>query len=125
MSLASDGRWPAAPVCLAQGAIGVVAASVALIGWGLRPAYASLYGALVAVLPTAYFGWRAFAVRAVREPRRLAAGLARAELGKWFGTALLFLGGVAWFAHEYLALIVTYMACFAAYPLVMLRGRGH
>jgi len=108
-------------VCIAQVAIALIAAAVFAACSGRASAMASLYGGAVALMPTVYFAVRVFWKQQGRDPQRLVAAMYRAELGKLVLTALLFAFGVKVFAEQFLALMVTYVACLLAYWLVMAR----
>lgn len=106
-------------VCLAQ--LGILAVAAGLFGgfWGRPQAVAAAYGGLVALIPTAYFGFRVFAQGAARTPADMMGAVYRGEIGKFALTTLLFGLGVVLFAKQFLPLIVTYAACLLAYWLVL------
>ena len=106
-------------VCLVQLGMLVIAASVAGAIWGRPQAIAALYGGLVALIPTAYFAYRVFARRKTQDPGQMLGAFYLGEFGKLGLTAVLFWLGVALFAKQFLALMVTYAACLLAYWLVL------
>lgn len=116
-----QGAAIARAVCLAQ--IGILAVAATLIGglWGRPQALAAIYGGLVALIPTAYFGLRVFARGTARTPQETMGALYRGEAGKFALTALLFGLGAVLFARQFLPLIATYAACLLAYWLVLAR----
>ena len=106
-------------VCLVQLGMLVIAASVTGAIWGRTQAIAALYGGLVALIPTAYFAYRVFARRKTQDPGQMLAAFYLGEFGKLGLTAVMFWLGVALFAKQFLALMVTYAACLLAYWLVL------
>jgi ATP synthase protein I len=116
-----QGAAIARSVCLVQ--IGILAVAAMLIGglWGRPQAIAAVYGGLVAVIPTAYFGFRVFARGSTQTPQEMMGAIYRGEIGKLALTALLFGLGVVLFARQFLPLIATYAVCLLAYWLVMAR----
>ena len=106
-------------VCLVQLGILIVAAATTGAIWGRQQAIAALYGGLVAVIPTAYFAYRVFARRRTQDPGHMLGAFYLGEFGKLGLTAVMFWFGVALFAKQFLALMVTYAACLLAYWLVL------
>ena len=106
-------------VCLVQLGILLIAALLTGLVWGRAQAIAALYGGLVALIPTAYFAYRVFARRKTQDPGQMLAAFYLGEFGKLGLTAVLFWLGVALFAKQFLALMVTYAACLLAYWLVL------
>ena len=106
-------------VCLVQLGMLVIAASVTGAIWGRTQAIAALYGGLVALIPTAYFAYRVFARRKTQDPGQMLGAFYLGEFGKLGLTAVMFWLGVALFAKQFLALMVTYAACLLAYWLVL------
>ncbi len=115
----SGGAAVAKAVCLTQIAIAVAAALITGALAGREPAIAAMYGGIVAVVPTIYFARRALTGPGGRMPQEVVGAFYRGEIGKLALTALLFAFGVDMFAKQFLALIVTYVACLSAYWLVM------
>ena len=107
-------------VCLVQ--LGILALSVLLTGgmWGRSQAIAAMYGGLVALIPTAWFAFRVFG-RRTQDPQQMVGAFYQGEIGKFALTALLFGLGARLFAQQFLALMVTYVACLLAYWLVLAR----
>jgi ATP synthase protein I len=107
-------------VCLAQ--LAILALSALLTGgvWGKPQAIAAMYGGLVALIPTAWFAFRVFG-RKAQDPRQMVGAFYQGEIGKFALTALLFGLGAVLFAKQFLALMVTYVACLLAYWLVLAR----
>jgi ATP synthase protein I len=107
-------------VCLVQ--VGLLVVAAVLIGarWGRQQAIAAVYGGLVAVIPTAWFAVRVFG-RKTQDPKQMLGVFYQGEFGKFALTALLFGLGAVLFAKQFLALIVTYVACLLAYWLVLAR----
>ncbi len=107
-------------VCLVQ--LGILALSVLLTGglWGRPQAVAALFGGLVAIIPTAWFAFRVFR-REASDARTVVGAFYQGEIGKFALTALLFGLGAKLFAQQFLALLVTYVACLLAYWLVLAR----
>jgi ATP synthase protein I len=107
-------------VCLVQ--LGILALSALLTGglWGRPQAIAAMYGGLVALIPTAWFAFRVFG-RRTQDPRQMVGAFYQGEIGKFALTALLFGLGAVLFAKQFLALMVTYVACLLAYWLVLAR----
>jgi len=106
-------------VCLVQMGILLIAALLTGLVWGRAQAIAALYGGLVALIPTAYFAYRVFARRKTQDPGQMLGAFYLGEFGKLGLTAVLFWLGVALFAKQFLALMVTYAACLLAYWLVL------
>src|ERR1700739_2918096 len=102
--------------------LGILAFSVLLTGgmWGRPQAIAAMYGGLVALIPTAWFAYRVFG-RSSQDPRQMGGAFYQGEIGKFALTALLFGLGARLFAQQFLALLVTYVACLLAYWLVLAR----
>jgi len=107
-------------VCLVQ--LGILALSALLTGgvWGRPQAIAAMYGGLVALIPTAWFALRVFG-RGPQDPRQMVGAFYQGEIGKFALTALLFGLGAVLFAQQFLALMLTYVACLLAYWLVLAR----
>lgn len=107
-------------VCLVQ--LGILAVAALLAGgmWGRPQAIAAVYGGLVALIPTAWFAFRVFG-RKAQDPRQMLGAFYQGEIGKFALTALLFGLGAKLFAQQFLALLVTYVACLLAYWLVLAR----
>ena len=107
-------------VCLVQ--LGILALSALLTGgvWGRPQAIAAMYGGLVALIPTAWFAFRVFG-RKAQDPRQMVGVFYQGEIGKFALTALLFGLGAVLFAQQFLALMLTYVACLLAYWLVLAR----
>jgi len=107
-------------VCLVQ--LGILALSALLTGglWGRPQAIAAVYGGLVALIPTAWFAYRVFG-RKAQDPRHMVGSFYQGEIGKFALTALLFGLGAVLFAQQFLALMLTYVACLLAYWLVLAR----
>ena len=101
--------------------LGILLIAALLTGliWGRAQAIAALYGGLVALIPTAYFAYRVFARRKTQDPGQMLGAFYLGEFGKLGLTAVLFWLGVALFAKQFLALMVTYAACLLAYWLVL------
>lgn len=110
-------------VCAVQGLISLTASVIVVFFAEPRAAKAALYGGLVAIVPTAYFALRVYLRRPGKEPRDVVGSFYRGEIGKFALTALLFFGGVKMFGDHFLPLLCTYVACLAAYPVVMLVAR--
>lgn len=64
---------------------------------------------------------RVFGRRTAQDPEQIVGTFYQGEIGKLALTALLFGLGVALFAKQFLALILTYIACLLAYWLVLAR----
>lgn len=112
---------PAVWVIRAQAGIGLVAA-LAAYGFGGKPAaLAAAYGGLVALVPTVYFALRIFARRASVAPGQVVGAVFQAQIGKFALTAVMFAFGAMWFGKHFLALLAAYVACLAAYWVVMAR----
>lgn len=108
-------------VCLVQ--LGILGASALLVGmlWGRPQAVAAVYGGLVAVIPTAWFAYRVFGRAAQEDPKQVLGAFYQGEIGKFALTAVLFGMGAVLFAKQFLALLMTYVACLLAYWLVLAR----
>lgn len=114
-------------VCLTQLLITLMAALIVGIiteGSTVRVAVkASVYGGLVAIVPTAYLAFRVYLGRNGNEPKDLLGSFYRGEIGKFALTALMFFFGVKLFGAQFLPLLCTYVVCLAAYPAVMVAAR--
>jgi ATP synthase protein I len=108
-------------VCLVQ--LGILGASALLAGmlWGRSQAVAAVYGGLVAIIPTAWFAYRVFGRTAQEDPKQVLGAFYQGEIGKFALTAVLFGMGAVLFGKQFLALLMTYVACLLAYWLVMAR----
>lgn len=110
-------------VCLTQLLITLMAALIVGFLAGVAAVPASLYGGLVAIVPTAYFGLRVYLRRNSNEPKDVLGSFYRGEIGKFALTALMFFFGVKMFGTQFLPLLTTYVACLIAYPAVLLAAR--
>jgi len=113
------GKRIAVTVCLTQGLVSLVVASIAAVEGGATHAKAAIYGGLVAIIPAGYMALRVFTVPADAAPGQLAVTFYRGELGKLVLTALLFWIGVVLFAGEFLSLMSAYIASLSAYWVAM------
>ncbi|QEL12923.1 F0F1 ATP synthase assembly protein I [Kushneria phosphatilytica] len=73
-----------------QALAGSIIAVLALLTSGEAAGMSALSGALVCLLPNAYFAWRAFRLRGARLAREIMNGFYRAEAGKFGLTVALF-----------------------------------
>lgn len=110
-------------LCAVQGLIGGAAAFLMAVLRSRAEAYAALFGGVVAIAPNVYFALRVYARRQSAEPNEVVGRFYRAEVGRFALTAVLFFVGVSMFARQFLPLICTYMACLAAYWVVMAVAR--
>lgn len=110
-------------VCGLQVLISAIAALVMIGFWGRAEAKASLFGGIVAIAPNIYFALRIYLRRPDDEPKAILGRFYQAEIGKFALTAVLFFFGVTLFAQQFSPLIFTYMACIAAYWLVIAVAR--
>ncbi|MGQ0697187.1 MAG: ATP synthase subunit I [Panacagrimonas sp.] len=110
-------------VCLTQLLITLIAASIVGLLAEMAAVKASLYGGLIAIVPTAYMGLRVYLRRNSDEPKDVLGSFYRGEIGKFALTALMFFFGVKMFGTQFLPLLATYMVCLIAYPAVMVAAR--
>ncbi len=110
-------------VCAIQGLISLSAALIVMFYVDAQAAKAALYGGCVAILPTLYLALRVYFRGEDRRPEDVPGSFYRGEAGKFVLTALMFLFGVQFFGEHFLPLLCTYMACIAAFPVVMLTAR--
>ncbi|RKR07251.1 ATP synthase protein I [Kushneria sinocarnis] len=75
---------------LGQTLTGAAVSLLALILGGVSDGLSAVSGALVCLLPNAYFAWRAFRLRGARLAREIMNGFYRAEAGKFGLTVALF-----------------------------------
>lgn len=114
-------------VCLTQLTISLIAA--AIVGLIAETSTvevavkASLFGGLIAIVPTAYFAVRVYLGRNGNEPKDVVGSFYRGEIGKFALTALMFFIGVKMFGTQFLPLLATYVACLIAYPAVLVAAR--
>lgn len=87
--------------------------SVGLVG--PHSALAALAGMLIAVVPGLYFAIRAMRQKQAASPREVVKGFYRGEFGKYALTVIGFGIAVIYLPNQFLPLILTYMACLAAY----------
>ena len=106
-----------------QGLISLGIALIVMGVFGRTAALASIYGGLVAIIPTAFFALRVYLRRPDASPRDFVGGIYRGEFGKFVLTALMFVGGVIWFGNQFLFVLCGYVACIVAYPVVMATAR--
>lgn len=109
----------AVSVIRAQAGIAVIAALVAYGVRGKSAAMGAAYGGLTALVPTIYFALRVFARRAADSPQLVVGAFFQAEIGKFALTAVMFAFGAMLLGKQFLALLATYVACLAAYWVVM------
>lgn len=96
-----------------------VCAGLALGLSGPRAALAAVFGGVAAMAPAGYAAATLFRRGAKASPEAAVGAFYRAEIGKFALTGVLFFFGVALFAGDFLALLLTYMACLASYWVVM------
>jgi len=94
----------------------VVAGLGGLVLFGTVVAKSVLLGSAIALLPNAYFAWRAFVYNGTRSATKAAGSLLQAEISKLLLTALLFA------AVFKLGQPLQPVALFAAYASVLLVG---
>ena len=82
---------------------------------GSRSALAALAGALIAIVPGFYFAIRAMRATPDATPKQVVNAFYRGEFGKLVLTVLGFVGAVNLLPEQFLPMILTYMACLAAY----------
>ncbi len=83
-------RPPIARLLVAQSLMLVVVSVVGMLTAGLSGAVSALTGSGVALLPNAYFVWRAFRYQGARHTQDIVKGFYRAEAGKFGLTVALF-----------------------------------
>lgn len=102
-----------------QAGIGVLAVVVVAGLAGPRSALAAMAGALIAVVPGFYFAIRALRSTPEATPKQVVNAFYKGEFGKFALTALGFAGAVILLPEQFLPMILTYMACLAAYWLAI------
>ncbi|MDI4636387.1 MULTISPECIES: ATP synthase subunit I [Halomonadaceae] len=83
-------RPPIARLLVAQSLMLAVVSALGMLAAGIGGAVSALTGSGVALLPNAYFAWRAFRFQHARHYRQMVNGFYRAEAGKFGLTVALF-----------------------------------
>jgi ATP synthase protein I len=83
-------RQPGFRVLLVQALVGLLVALLFLLGRGLTASYSALLGGLIALLPNAYFAYKAFRYFGARSARSIVQAIWSGAMGKWILTAVLF-----------------------------------
>ena len=95
--------------------IGAVATGICGGLAGPRAALAAMLGVAIAVVPGLYFAVRAMRLNPDASPRDVVRGFYRGEFGKYALTVFGFGLAVVYLPGQFLPLLLTYMACLAAY----------
>lgn len=117
------GRRVAWAVCAVQALIAGATAAAFYGSGDSRQALAALYGGAVALVPAAYLGAYLLSPSPEATARQVVSQFYRGAVGKIAITAALFALGVWWFAPQFGALIAAFIACQAAYWLVLVLWR--
>lgn len=83
-------RQPGFPVLRIQAVVSLVVALVFALGGGTNAGFSALLGGLIALLPNAFFVYKAFRYFGARSARDIVQSIWSGAMGKWILTAVLF-----------------------------------
>ena len=83
-------QQPGFPVLRVQACFSLLVALVFLLGNGLIAGYSALLGGLTALLPNAFFAYKAFRFFGARSAKDIVLSIWSGAMGKWILTAVLF-----------------------------------
>jgi ATP synthase protein I len=83
-------QQPGFPVLLLQASVGLLVAVLFVFGKGLTAGYSALFGGLIALLPNAFFAYKAFRYFGARSTKDIVLAIWSGAMGKWILTAVLF-----------------------------------
>lgn len=83
-------QQPGFPVLLVQASVALVVALLFFLGKGVTASYSALLGGLIALLPNAFFAYKAFRYFGARSAREIVQAIWSGAMGKWILTAVLF-----------------------------------
>ena len=75
---------------LVQASVALVVALLFFLGKGITASYSALLGGLIALLPNAFFAYKAFRYFGARSAREIVQAIWSGAMGKWILTAVLF-----------------------------------
>ncbi len=108
-------QQPGFPVLLLQAGISLLASMLFVISKGQTAGYSALLGGLIALLPNAFFAYKAFRYFGARSTKDIVLSIWSGAMGKWILTAVLFaLVFVGIRQLDMAALFVTYLLAVAA-----------
>jgi ATP synthase protein I len=108
-------QQPGFPVLLVQALVGLIVTLLFLLGKGTTASYSALLGGLIALLPNAFFAYKAFRFFGARSAREIVQSIWSGAMGKWILTAVLFaLVFVGISQLDIAALFVGYLLAVAA-----------
>ena len=103
-----------------QAGIGAIAAALWLALSGPLPAAAAAAGALIAIVPTAYYAAQVFSKPPGTAPRRVLRAFYIGEAVKLILTAALFMIALQWLSGHFLPLLTTFAAALSTYWIFFL-----
>ncbi len=83
-------QQPGFPVLRVQALFSLLVALVFFLGSGLTAGYSALLGGLTALLPNAFFAYKAFRFFGARSAKDIVLSIWSGAMGKWILTAVLF-----------------------------------
>ncbi|MBP8202344.1 MAG: F0F1 ATP synthase subunit I [Pseudomonas sp.] len=108
-------QQPGFPVLLLQAGISLLVSMLFVISKGQTAGYSALLGGLIALLPNAFFAYKAFRYFGARSTKDIVLSIWSGAMGKWILTAVLFaLVFVGIRQLDMAALFVTYLLAVAA-----------
>jgi ATP synthase protein I len=83
-------QQPGFPVLLVQAIVCLLVSLLFFLGKGLTAGYSALLGGMIALLPNAFFAYKAFRYFGARSARDIVQSIWSGAMGKWILTAVLF-----------------------------------
>lgn len=83
-------QQPGFPVLLLQASVAALVALLFVISKGQTAGYSALLGGLIALLPNAFFAYKAFCYFGARSTKDIVLSIWSGAMGKWILTAVLF-----------------------------------
>jgi ATP synthase protein I len=108
-------RQPGFPVLLLQAVVGLLVSLLFVTSKDQTAGYSALLGGLIALLPNAFFAYKAFCYFGARSTKDIVLSIWSGAMGKWILTAVLFaLVFVGISQLDIAALFVAYLLSVAA-----------
>ena len=83
-------QQPGFPVLLVQAIVCLLVALLFVLGKGTTAGYSALLGGMIALLPNAFFAYKAFRYFGARSAKDIVLSIWSGAMGKWILTAVLF-----------------------------------